>query len=484
MTRKSKIITGGMFGEWELIEQIGRGGNGVVWKAKNSKAQFGAIKFLHGRYNRDCQRYERFKVEAQAMQDCADIPGVLQLLDVYIPDSPDSNSKAWLVSAYATPLSEYLKRTESIEDCVSLCASLANTASLMHERGYSHRDIKPENIFLHNGNWCFGDFGIVDFPDKEALTQAGEKLGPMYYIAPEMLNDAEQADGRSADVYSLAKLLWKLASGQRFPLPGVQSADEPAMTISAYVASFRAHLLDRLIEASTQVDPHKRPLMDDFHSELIQWLRPPVKAESAKDLLDLSDRITGLVHLYGKKQRQHSVIQAKADEERKRVFKAFEPTLHNIHSALNDAGLSALILPASGGNASYYRLVTSKPSAGADDRTWFFQYSVITDLRGDLQHVRLMIGVNLGIKNVENETGVLHDIYVPVLAAAGFILKLIQPLPNGESERLLWGDSGSFLFGHPSESELIARLNAGLHKNMKVAVKQMLDTFEAGEFLE
>ena len=252
------------FGDWELIEFLGRGGNGTVWKASDRGGRIGAIKFLHRRHRTDNARYRRFKHEVEAMLACGDIHGVLPLLDSYTPESPDPKDKAWLVSAYATPLEGAFGDGEGLEAVVRLCASLAETLSAMHERGYSHRDIKPENIFLHEDVWCLGDFGLVDFPDKSALTIEGEKLGPVHYIAPEMLNDAAHADGCLADVYSLGKLLWKLATGQKYPLPGMQSADEPALTISAYVDDGRAHTLDRVLEAATQVEPLRRPSMKDF----------------------------------------------------------------------------------------------------------------------------------------------------------------------------------------------------------------------------
>jgi serine/threonine protein kinase len=58
----------------------------------------------------------------------------------------------------------------------------------LHDSDISHRDIKPDNLYLLDGNWVLADFGIASFPGKEAITEAGRKLGPMFYIAPEMLN--------------------------------------------------------------------------------------------------------------------------------------------------------------------------------------------------------------------------------------------------------------------------------------------------------
>ena len=75
-------------------------------------------------------------------------------------------------------------------------------------------------MFLLDEKWILGDFGLATFPDKPALTQEGRKLGPLHYLAPEMLNEPTTALGGPADVYSLGKTLWVAATGQRYPLPG------------------------------------------------------------------------------------------------------------------------------------------------------------------------------------------------------------------------------------------------------------------------
>lgn len=482
MASQSPIKSGARFGRWELIEQIGSGGNGVVWKAKNQEGRLGAIKFLRRQRKFDVQRHQRFKDEVQTMQACADIPGVLPLLDFSIPDTPRPEEVAWLVSAYATPLAQRLPDDESLESVVGLCASLAETLHLMHERDYSHRDIKPENIFWYESGWCLGDFGIADFPDKDALTKEGEKLGPLYYIAPEMLNDASHSDGSYADVYSLAKLLWKLATGQRYPMPGIQSANEPSLTISAYVRKPLAHTLDRLLEAATQVDPRRRPRMKDFARALLQWLEPPPNPIGPTDLTPYSKRILALTQPYRHQIQRRADIQARADTERGRVFKLFSSTLSDIQIALEESGIGDVAIAApAGGNGAFYHAVTGNQVVGRGDRTWLFQFSVSAVLRDDRRRVTLMAGVNLGVKNIEDDPDPLHDIYAPVLAAAGYILTVAVFGGRNweESSQLLWGESDSFLFGQPSEVAVTDRFNAGLLSNLKHAVEAFLDAFEA-----
>jgi hypothetical protein len=78
----------------------------------------------------------------------------------------------------------------------------------------------PDNLFFFENRFAVGDFGLVSFEGKSADTAQGERIGPMFFMAPEMLNSAIEADGQFADVYSLAKTLWVMATGQRSPQPG------------------------------------------------------------------------------------------------------------------------------------------------------------------------------------------------------------------------------------------------------------------------
>lgn len=254
------------FGQWKLTKRIGGGHSSFVWQAVGSDGRVAAIKLLKARYAGVPRRYERFRNEIDAMKACADIPGVLPLWDSETPADPKRDGDAWLVSPLAKPLSQHGEVT--VDEAVRICGSLARTLAAMHERGRYHRDIKPENVFFWNGRWHIGDFGIAAGPVASRQTREGEKLGPIHYIAPEMLNDALTSHGGAADVYSLAKLLWKLATGQRFPVPGWQLRDHPALNVSGYVRDARVHTLDALIDAATHIDPGLRPSIRSFTSKL------------------------------------------------------------------------------------------------------------------------------------------------------------------------------------------------------------------------
>lgn len=135
------------------------------------------------------------------------------------------------------------------------------------------RDIKPDNLFILSKRAVIGDFGLVSYPEKCSVTASGERLGPLFYVAPELLgNTIETIDFRPGDVYSLAKTLWVLATGQRYPLPGTLDSTERACRLSSFVEHERAVILDVLLESSTAVDPVKRPSSKLFAHELRAWI--------------------------------------------------------------------------------------------------------------------------------------------------------------------------------------------------------------------
>lgn len=138
-------------------------------------------------------------------------------------------------------------------------AQVCETLSGLHEKGVSHRDIKPDNLYVLDGIWVLSDFGIASFPGKKALTKDNKKLGPMYFIAPEMLMSPSTADGSPADVYSLAKTLWVLLSGQKYAPPGEQRIAVESLRISSYVAIKHGPKLDELLDECTRHDPKERP---------------------------------------------------------------------------------------------------------------------------------------------------------------------------------------------------------------------------------
>ncbi len=152
-----------------------------------------------------------------------------------------------------------------------------------------------------------GDFGLVDFPGKESLTGHHKKLGPMFYLAPEMLNEPHSSDGRPADVYSFAKSLWVLATGQNYPIPGEHRDSVYQTRLSAYVGHRRSRDLDRLIAQCTRHDARQRPAMATVAADLRLWSKGKLEGrysfpkrcterELAKVAVQLTDPLRLILH--------------------------------------------------------------------------------------------------------------------------------------------------------------------------------------------
>lgn len=258
--------------DWELIKKIGEGGNAQVWEASHLELGTCALKILKV-INPNKEPYKRFVAEVKVLQNLGQVEGVLPLLSHHLPDNPNKKSPAWLAMPIATPLRDALD-DKNLEDSVYAIATIAGVLSQLHERGIFHRDIKPENLYLGK-TYSIGDFGLVDYPEKEGLTVKHKQLGPRHYLAPEMLSNPTTAEGGPADVYSLAKTLWVLATGQRFPFPGEQRLDVPQLGIRSFLGeSPKTMMLDRLIERATRHDSSSRPTMAEFEEELRALLEP------------------------------------------------------------------------------------------------------------------------------------------------------------------------------------------------------------------
>lgn len=465
---------------WLLVEQLGKGGNGVVWKATKGERE-AALKFLKASNSSDDKRLLRFRDEVQAMLACADIEGVVPIIESSIPDDPAANEYAWVAMELGTPLSKDDRAPKELDDVVRFCLDLGRTLSDMHSRSFSHRDIKPENVLRLGDKWHLGDFGLVDFPDKAALTEKGEKLGPMFYIAPEMLNDAAVSDGKPADVYSLAKLLWKMGSGQRYPMPGTQSASELAFRLSSYVKHDGAHSLDQLMEAMTQVDSTRRPQMTEVTRQLEAWLTTPEPATGdAMDLSDLAKAIATIKAPLQSEQQRRAEIAEVATTHRTRIFELFRPVLDEIKKKLQAAGVEHFVTTEpSGGNGDFWRAVTRDNSVGTGDSDqWLYQFSHGASVPGEHMSASLTFGVNLAIRNLKGEKGELHDIYAPVLIAAGYLLHTRQHLDGKERTTMLWGGHGEFHYGQPDEAAIVAHFCEGLREHLRMAATHLVSSLK------
>jgi len=277
------------------------------------------------------------------MQLCVDIPGVLPIFD---SDISEKEGRAWIAMGLAQPIRDALG-AGLLRQVIEAVRDIAHTLQIMHAREISHRDIKPENLFRFDERWCVGDLGLAHFEGKLSETQSGERLGPLLFIAPEMLNQAIDSDGAPADVFSLAKTMWVLATGLQFPLPGPYERDRSPYRLASYVQEARTASLDSLIATATSLDPSARPSMAHFRAELDAWLTQPVATEPAAMRLDLADyalEIQRRAEEFEHSQREQTRLQEERNAVGLRLRERLRPLAKAMEAALRGAHLLSVSL--------------------------------------------------------------------------------------------------------------------------------------------
>ncbi len=214
------------FPQLEILECLGRGGMGVVYKARQkSLNRLVALKLLAPERVGDTQFAERFTREAQALA-ALNHPNI-----VTIYDFGQAGGFYFLLMEFVDGLNlRQLLRARKLtpEEALAVVPPLCDALQFAHDRGIIHRDIKPENLLLdRNGRVKVADFGIAKMLGAVASSgTAGEPaapknvtqstLGTPGYSAPEQKTDPHRVDSR-ADIYSLGVVLYELLTGD---LPG------------------------------------------------------------------------------------------------------------------------------------------------------------------------------------------------------------------------------------------------------------------------
>ncbi len=276
-----KIVKNEIFGDWKLKKFLGGGGNGDVWLVVNSRNEEAAIKLLR---KIERKTYARFINEINVIKKSSDIDGILPILDSYLPDKP-IDEFPWYVMPVAQPLEKHLEG-KHFEDVALAVIDVAKTLLELHNRNISHRDIKPENLLVKDGKVYLGDFGLVDYPEKAELTSSDDAIGAKWTMAPEMRREGSKADGKPADIYSLAKTLWILITKQKkgfdgqYNPNGANGLSKLRLIIKDDVQSIEEKYrrtafikpLDDLLRDSTDDIPAQRPSIQYFLETLSWWI--------------------------------------------------------------------------------------------------------------------------------------------------------------------------------------------------------------------
>lgn len=277
-------------GPWSLLKILGQGGNATVWEATRSGYDSPvALKVINATKVAN-ESYVRFVREVHFLREHGTGPGVLPFLDAHLPDEPSRVDRAWLAMPIATPIATALDG-RSLGDVIDAVASIALTLfRLQSDSNVAHRDIKPGNLYELNGDYLVGDFGLIAVPDTGSLTGNGRQVGPAHFTAYEMILSPSTADPHPADIYSLGKTLWVLATGQRFPPEGHQPVGARGFEIGDFRPHPRSQVLDQEVDLMTRLRPEDRPSKEQVAKDLAAWKKlatevPAIDVSEARNRL-------------------------------------------------------------------------------------------------------------------------------------------------------------------------------------------------------
>ena len=217
------------FPQLEILEWIGRGGMGFVYKARQPHLErLVALKLLPDKLARDPQFTERFNREGRVLARLSH-PNIVSVFDFGRTDDFYFLTMEYVdgVNLRQAMQAGRFSPAEALAVVPKICEAL----QYAHEQGVLHRDIKPENILIDaRGRVKIADFGIAKLVDEDpasaTLTGTGTALGTPHYMAPEQLEQPSTVDHR-ADIYSLGVVFYEMLTGElpigRFAAPSAKT---------------------------------------------------------------------------------------------------------------------------------------------------------------------------------------------------------------------------------------------------------------------
>ena len=198
------------FGDYELLEEIGRGGQGVVYRARQkSLNRTVALKIIGLGHWATEAHLKRFRLEAEAAASL-DNPCIVPIHEIGERDGSCYFSMKFVEGGQLDQVAT--RAPISIRRAAELISKLARTVHYAHERGILHRDIKPGNILLDaKGEPHLTDFGLARLVETEStVTRTTEVLGTPSYMAPEQARGDIKAIGPATDVYGLGAVFYPI----------------------------------------------------------------------------------------------------------------------------------------------------------------------------------------------------------------------------------------------------------------------------------
>jgi serine/threonine protein kinase/tetratricopeptide (TPR) repeat protein len=271
-------MLGQVVSHYKILEKLGEGGMGVVYKAEDTKLKRTvALKFLPPELTRDEEAKERFVQEAQAAS-ALEHNNICNIHEIAETD----DGQLFICMAYyeGETLKKRIERGPlKIDEAIDIGGQVAQGLGEAHEHGIVHRDIKPANILLtKSGVAKIVDFGLAKLSRGTKITKAGSTVGTAAYMSPEQAR-GEEVDART-DIWSLGTVVYEMITGQ-VPFKGeyenavlysiLNETPEPMTAVRVAVPME----LERVVQKCLSKDPSERYQdMDDLLVDLRSCLKP------------------------------------------------------------------------------------------------------------------------------------------------------------------------------------------------------------------
>src|SRR5689334_2210797 len=262
-------MIGSTISHYKILEKLGEGGMGVVYKAQDTKLdRIVALKFLPHHLTANDAEKARFLQEAKAAA-ALNHPNACSVIDIQEVDD-----QQFIIMEYVdgTTLRKRIP-IQKVDDALTYAVQIGEALSEAHSKGIVHRDVKAENIMVNSKNQIkVMDFGLAKLKGSLKLTRTSSTVGTLAYMAPEQIQGGE-VDARS-DIFSFGIVLFEMLTGH-LPFRGEHEAAMMYSIMNEEPESLQRHRpelpaeLDRIIRRALEKDPAERyQHADDMVSEL------------------------------------------------------------------------------------------------------------------------------------------------------------------------------------------------------------------------
>src|SRR5689334_2844208 len=251
-------MIGSTISHYKILEKLGEGGMGVVYKAQDTKLdRIVALKFLPHHLTANDAEKARFLQEAKAAA-ALNHPNACSVIDIQEVDD-----QQFIIMEYVdgTTLRKRIP-IQKVDDALTYAVQIGEALSEAHSKGIVHRDVKAENIMVNSKNQVkVMDFGLAKLKGSLKLTRTSSTVGTLAYMSPEQIQGGE-IDARS-DLFSFGVVLFEMLTG-KLPYRGEHDAammysimNEQPDPLSKYLPDISPEI-ERIVQRALEKDPEDR----------------------------------------------------------------------------------------------------------------------------------------------------------------------------------------------------------------------------------